>query len=202
MRPILAIKILVLPLLLCSFSHLAMAQEMLPGEVPAELTEEPGEEVDVSGAAAAGANELKKKTEAETSKAAAPRSSRVTDMMVPFPVENALELRDPFSIPTTDKPVAPGSVHGPVMALQKFPLSAMKVTGIIWDVSRPKAMVLDPNGSTHIVGLNAKIGNNNGYVAVIREGEIVVVETTDDQGRLISSATTVKIESLTQQPKK
>lgn len=101
--------------------------------------------------------------------------------------------RDPFAQPVPDKPVAQGVEHGPTLPLQKYELSQLSLIGVIWDVRKPKAMLKDPAGATHIVGPNTKIGPRNGYIAVIREGEIVVVETIDREGRLISTAQVVKI---------
>lgn len=101
--------------------------------------------------------------------------------------------RDPFVQPIPDKPMEQGNVAGPLLPLQKFELGQLRLVGIIWDVKRPKAMIKDPNGITHVVGPNTKVGPKNGYIAVIREGEMVVVETQDQDGRLVSSAQVVKI---------
>jgi type IV pilus assembly protein PilP len=99
--------------------------------------------------------------------------------------------RDPFVQPVPDKPVEQGNIHGPLLALQKFELSQLALVGIIWDVKRPKAMIKDPTGTTHVVGTNTKVGPRN--IAVIREGEMVVVETQEQDGKLVSSAQVVKI---------
>ncbi len=102
--------------------------------------------------------------------------------------------RDPFVQPVLDRPVPMGAKHGPFLALQRFDIGNLKLVGIIWDVKRPRAMITDPDGKIHIVGPNAKVGPNNGYIAVIREGEIVVVETFEvEGGRLMSSAQVVKL---------
>ena len=101
--------------------------------------------------------------------------------------------RDPFAQPSVDKPVAPGGFHGPLLALQRFEVSSLRLTGVIWDVSRPRAMVQDPENRTHVLGLNAKLGPRNGYIAAIREGEVVVVETEDANGKLSSSSTVIKL---------
>jgi Tfp pilus assembly protein PilP len=104
------------------------------------------------------------------------------------------QRRDPFFPPVLDRPVQMGAKHGPLIGLQKFELSSLKLIGIVWDVKRPRAMIADPNGKVHVVGPNAKIGARNGYVAVIREGEIVVVETIEgDSGRLTTAAQVVKL---------
>jgi type IV pilus assembly protein PilP len=101
--------------------------------------------------------------------------------------------RDPFAQPIDDRPAAPGLAHGPLLPLQQFDLNQIRLVGIIWDVAHPKAMLKDPSGKTHIVGQNTKIGPRNGYIAVIREGEMVVVETIDRDGKLISTSQVVKI---------
>lgn len=102
--------------------------------------------------------------------------------------------RDPFVQPVLDRPVPMGAKHGPFLALQRFDINTLKLVGIIWDVKRPRAMITDPAGKIHIVGPNAKIGPRNGYIAVIREGEIVVVETVEGEGgRLASSAQVIKL---------
>jgi Tfp pilus assembly protein PilP len=112
--------------------------------------------------------------------------------MDPFEYEER-GRRDPFVQPLADKPMLPGQVHGPLLPLQRFDINQMALVGIIWDVRKPKAMLKDPSGMTHIVGPNTKIGPRNGYIAVIREGEIVVIETIDQEGKLVSTAQVVKI---------
>lgn len=101
--------------------------------------------------------------------------------------------RDPFAQPVADKPMTQGTLHGPLLPLQKFDVSQLRLVGIIWDVRRPKAMIKDPEGKTYIVGPNTKVGSRNGYIAVIREGEMVVVETLEQEGRLLSTTQVVKI---------
>ena len=101
--------------------------------------------------------------------------------------------RDPFVMPVPDRPVDQQNVHGPLLPLQKFDLAQLRLVGIIWDVKHPKAMIKDPTGNTHVVGTNTKVGPRNGYIAVIREGEMVVVETQEQEGKLVSSAQVVKI---------
>ena len=101
--------------------------------------------------------------------------------------------RDPFAQPVSEVPMTPGAVRGPLLPLQEFEVAQLRLTGILWDVRHPKAMIKDPSGKLHIVGPNAKLGPHNGYIAVIREGELVVVETIEQEGRLVSTAQVVKI---------
>lgn len=60
--------------------------------------------------------------------------------------------------------------------LQRYPLGSLVLMGIIWDVKSPKAMFISPDKQVHVIGLDQGIGNKNGYIASIREGEVVVVE--------------------------
>lgn len=102
--------------------------------------------------------------------------------------------KDPFTQPIPDRPVAEGAPHGPLLPLQKFDLSQLRLVGIMWDVKRPRAMIQDPNKKIHTVGPYTKIGVKNGYVAVIREGELVIVETIEDGGgRLTTVAQIMKL---------
>lgn len=85
--------------------------------------------------------------------------------------------RDPFKPYTEVLPAEESDMPaGPVMPLQRFDLDQLQLIGIIWDVRDPKAMFLDPNSRIYTVGRDERIGRNNGYVAAIREGEVVVIE--------------------------
>ncbi len=83
------------------------------------------------------------------------------------------DKRDPFS-PYTSKSLLGSAITSP---LQKFALDELKLIAIVWNVKSPKAMVLDPTGSSYIVLENDKIGKSDGYIAKIREGEVVIIET-------------------------
>lgn len=71
--------------------------------------------------------------------------------------------------------------------LQKWELERLQIVGILWEVKTPRAMIKDPDGAVHTIVKNSKIGRNEGYVAVIREGEIVVVETIYEDGKPIKT---------------
>lgn len=60
--------------------------------------------------------------------------------------------------------------------LELFDLTQLKISAIIWDTKKPRAMLTDPSGASHIVKLKSRIGKKNGFVVSIREGEVVVVE--------------------------
>lgn len=95
--------------------------------------------------------------------------------------------RDPFkpfrAIRTNDGPASKAENKEPDLEpLQNFDLEQLNVIGILWDVRQPKALVMDSTGKVHTLVKNTKLGRNNGYVAAIREGEVVVVETVDEEG--------------------
>ena len=75
--------------------------------------------------------------------------------------------------------------------LQKWELGEFKLVGIMWDVRDPKAMFIDPENQVHVVGRDESIGKKNGYVAVIREGEVVVVESNRSKDGSMSFKPTV-----------
>lgn len=94
--------------------------------------------------------------------------------------------RDPFkpyrtirTQPTAASAPKPEEMLEP---LQRYDLEQITVLAILWDVSQPRALVKDGDGKTHTLVKNTKIGRSNGYVAAIREGEIVVIESVDEEG--------------------
>lgn len=101
----------------------------------------------------------------------------VTGFLEPF-IYDARNRRDPFQ-PYVDVRPAAGPDQQPVFLtpLQKFELSEFRLVGIMWDIHDPKAMFIDPEHQVHVVGRDESIGKKNGYIAVIREGEVVVVES-------------------------
>ena len=46
----------------------------------------------------------------------------------------------------------------------------------------PSGVLRSPDGKNHFVRMYTKIGKKNGFVAKIREGEIVVVEPSEIDG--------------------
>jgi type IV pilus assembly protein PilP len=70
--------------------------------------------------------------------------------------------------------------------LQRFDIEKIKVIGIIWDVKKPRAMVKDPEGVVHTIVKDTKIGRNEGFVAAIREGEVVIIENKVENGKVVA----------------
>ena len=95
--------------------------------------------------------------------------------------------KDPFLHPEILQPPDSLPAHGPFKPLQEFDISSLKVRAILWSVRQPRALVETPTGQTYTVSLGERLGNKNGYVALIREGEVVVVETEEVSGETVSS---------------
>lgn len=98
----------------------------------------------------------------------------------------------PFSM--LDPSAYSAVVMGPTTPLERFELDELKLTGILWDVKNPRAMFIDPNKEVHVVSKDDRIGRRRGYVAVIREGEVVVVELTTFSGEPVYSTRVLRIE--------
>lgn len=103
--------------------------------------------------------------------------------------------RDPFAPYEAPRAVINSSKPiGPVQPLQKFGIEQLSVQGIIWGVEDPVAMIEAPNAKVYYVREREKIGNNNGYVAQIREGEVVIVETFMHRGNITSQVKILPLE--------
>lgn len=105
-----------------------------------------------------------------------------------------LGRRDPFAQPEILRPPEALPPHGPGLPLQAYKTNELKVRAILWSVKKPKALVQSPDSKVHLINLGDRVGQENGYVAVIREGEIVIVETREQEGQLLSSTTVLGIE--------
>ena len=102
--------------------------------------------------------------------------------------------RDPFKPFQEIGPLEGGELVGPLLPLQRYDLGEIKLVGIIWDIRNPKAMFVDPTKKVHVLSKDDRIGRNNGYVAVIREGEVVVVETVNIRGQLAYNTRVLQLE--------
>lgn len=98
-------------------------------------------------------------------------------------------LRDPFKPYKIFKNVGPvggkGGGGGAILEpLQRMDLDKLLVVGILWAVKNPRAVIKDTSGGLHTIQLYSKIGRHNGYVAAIREGEVVVLESFEEDGKM------------------
>ena len=113
--------------------------------------------------------------------------------LAPFVYDARAGRRNPFQPPvsignTSSNPMLPGS------PLERYDLDAIKLVGIMWNVRRPKAMFVDPTGDVHTLGLDDRIGRKHGYIAAIRNGEVVVVEPSQFNGQATYSTRVLRID--------
>jgi len=64
--------------------------------------------------------------------------------------------------------------------LERFDLSQLEVTAIIWNSERPRALIRDPAGKGYIISTGAAIGKNKGRVVAIHDNVVMVKETYVD----------------------
>jgi type IV pilus assembly protein PilP len=97
--------------------------------------------------------------------------------------------RDPF------KPfkIVRAKEEAPLEPIQKFELGALNLVGILWDVRTPRAIVKDPDGKIYTIVRNSKMGRHEGFVAAIREGEVVVIETLYEDGKTLKEARVLEL---------
>jgi len=72
----------------------------------------------------------------------------------------------------------------PRTPLQKYEVGQYILTGVIWGIDRPRALVEDPEGIGHVVEIGTYVGTKWGKVEAIEEGIVVVTEerqTVDGQ---------------------
>lgn len=103
----------------------------------------------------------------------------------PF-IYNSFDLRDPFKRHQSNAPLVPGGLYGPFLPLQYFQLTELKLKGILWKVKEPKILIEDPKGVLHRLGVRDYLGENFGYIAVIREKEVVIVQTIFKEKSMIT----------------
>jgi type IV pilus assembly protein PilP len=75
--------------------------------------------------------------------------------------------------------------------LQRFDLSQLTVTGIIWANEKPRALIEDPTGKGYVVQTGAAIGKNRGRIVHIGDNRVTVKETYVDSA---DQATTTEVD--------
>ena len=118
--------------------------------------------------------------------------SEVEGLFEPF-IYDSKGQRDPFRPFSEAKIAEDADDQVPLLPLQRFELDQLKLIGIIWDVVEPKAMFLDPNAEVYTIGKDERIGRHSGYIATIREGEVVVVEASRVRGEVVYTSRIVRI---------
>ncbi len=107
-------------------------------------------------------------------------------------VYNPIGKRDPFRtfIATADEE----EIRSPT-PLQRYELEQYELTGIVWGVDRPRALVEDPEGMGHVIELGTYVGKKWGKVTQITSNQLVVTEEylTPD-GALVVNPIEIKLQ--------
>jgi len=107
-------------------------------------------------------------------------------------VYNPIGKRDPFRtfIATADEE----EIRSPT-PLQRYELEQYELTGIVWGVDRPRALVEDPEGMGHVIELGTYVGKKWGKVTQITSSQLVVTEEylTPD-GALVVNPIEIKLQ--------
>jgi type IV pilus assembly protein PilP len=70
--------------------------------------------------------------------------------------------------------------ESPATPLERFDLSQLRLTAVIWGTDKPRALINDPSGKGYIIGVGSPIGKNNGRVVGINDNLVLVKETYVD----------------------
>lgn len=87
---------------------------------------------------------------------------------------NPAGKRDPFASFMARQSSSQISADAP--PLQRWDTDKFGLTGVIWSVDVPRALLIDPEGIGHVVRLGTYVGRNWGKVTAISEDGIVVTE--------------------------
>jgi type IV pilus assembly protein PilP len=75
--------------------------------------------------------------------------------------------------------------------LERFDLSQLELSAIIWGIDAPRALITDPSGKGYVVSTGAVLGKNKGRIVSIGDNSVVVKETYVDS---LDRATTKPVE--------
>lgn len=128
-----------------------------------------------------------------TSAQASSGISELEGFLEPF-IYDIVNRRDPFQAFAEFVPLDDSGPQRPLSPAQRFDLEQLQLIGIMWDIKEPKAMFVDPDKEVLVLGRDESIGNRNGYIAAIREGEVVVVEAVRKRGDIIYRTRVLRME--------
>lgn len=107
---------------------------------------------------------------------------------------NPAGKRDPFQsfINTRTKDVS--EVDGSAAPLQRWDVERYVLRGVIFGTDSPRALLIDPEGTGHVVKLGSYVGRNWGKVTSIADQVVVVTEEyTNMDNELVVNPVQLKI---------
>ena|ERR1700756_1660635 len=110
------------------------------------------------------------------------QESQKTDIPKPSapqeePIYSPIGKRDPFKpfIKIVEKEVKP-EVSKSLPPLRRYSLEQFRLVGIMSVGQQLKAMIVDPEKNTYVLGVGDEIGNKNGKIVEVRDNAILVEE--------------------------
>lgn len=104
---------------------------------------------------------------------------------------NPFGKRDPFRSFISEKVSGSKESKDPLL---NFDLNKFLLTGILWGITNPKAIVTDGEGRGHIISRGTRIGRNKGQVVRILKNEVIIAEEyRDPLGKLMVSEFVLKL---------
>lgn len=90
--------------------------------------------------------------------------------------------RDPFE-PFVIRGKVEGTSDNPLF---NFDLNQFQLTGVVWGMANPRAIIRDPDGRGHIIRRGTRMGRQRGRVMRILRDRIVIAESyRDNLGKLM-----------------
>lgn len=123
-----------------------------------------------------------------------PPKKEEAEVVAAAPVEeyyyNPAGKRDPFHTFLARGKVE--EIRADAPPLQRWDLDKYALKGVIWDTQSPRALVVDPEGTGHVLRLGTYVGRNWGKVTSISEGCVVITEEYQTlDGELVVNPVTV-----------
>jgi len=124
---------------------------------------------------------VRQKVEAPAAKKAEERTPAIGKEAAPGFVYSPAGKRDPFqSLMELERTVRKSAA--PETPLQKYALNQLRIIGVVWGKGEPRAMVVSPDGKSHVLKKGVKVGQNEGVVTDITREAVLVQETIYDFG--------------------
>lgn len=102
------------------------------------------------------------------------------------PFKSFIKVVKAVEVPVTKPVVVKGKAMPAVVItdpLLKYTLDDYKILGILSNTANPRALI-EIDGKTYVMYRNMKLGRNGGVIREIREGEIVVSEQLEIDGKM------------------
>lgn len=107
---------------------------------------------------------------------------------------NPFGKRDPFQSLIFERGQRGPADQNPLLS---YELSKFTLTGIIWGISNPKAIVVDGSGQGHVISRGMIMGVNKGKVVRILKNEVIVAEEIRNPlGQLIVNEYSLKLKTI------